>query len=97
MATTDECLLSIYTQAKIISEHLKRGFVRLLSSDAGSGIDWFPRLQLSTNQLAEKVQELFEKDYDIGEQYHQLLDGKWNQSVSISPLLGAFSDQCLSV
>ncbi|CAA7262063.1 unnamed protein product [Cyclocybe aegerita] len=32
----------------------------------------------STNQLADSVEEFFEKDYDIEVQYHSLLDGKWN-------------------
>ncbi|KAF6749792.1 hypothetical protein DFP72DRAFT_1073016 [Ephemerocybe angulata] len=34
--------------------------------------------RLSTNELAETVQKLFEVDYDIETQYHQLLNGKWN-------------------
>ncbi|TFK36601.1 hypothetical protein BDQ12DRAFT_667737 [Crucibulum laeve] len=31
----------------------------------------------SVNSLADKVEQLFEKDYDIETQYHTLLDGKW--------------------
>ncbi|KAF8154169.1 hypothetical protein B0H34DRAFT_720746 [Crassisporium funariophilum] len=34
--------------------------------------------RLSTNQLADTVEQLFEKDYDIEQQYDTLLDGKWN-------------------
>ncbi|KAF9529105.1 hypothetical protein CPB83DRAFT_283981 [Crepidotus variabilis] len=34
--------------------------------------------RLSTNQLADQVEEYFEKDFDIEQQYHNLLDGKWD-------------------
>lgn len=34
--------------------------------------------QLSTNQLADTVEELFENDYNIEEQYHTLLNGELN-------------------
>ncbi|KAF8656146.1 hypothetical protein AX16_002748 [Volvariella volvacea WC 439] len=34
--------------------------------------------RLSTNALADKVQELFDLDYDMETAYHSLLDGKWN-------------------
>ena len=34
--------------------------------------------QLSTNQLADTVEELFEKDYNIEQQYHSLLNGELN-------------------
>jgi hypothetical protein len=34
--------------------------------------------RLSTNQLADTVETLFEKDFDIETQYHTILDGKWN-------------------
>ena len=34
--------------------------------------------QLSTNQLADTVQELFENDYNIEQQYHTLLNGELN-------------------
>lgn len=34
--------------------------------------------RLSTNDLADKVQELFEVDYDLEDEYHTILDGKWN-------------------
>ena len=36
----------------------------------------------STNQYAEKVRELFQKDIDLTEDYHQLGDGKWNHMMS---------------
>ncbi|PFH48837.1 glycoside hydrolase family 115 protein [Amanita thiersii Skay4041] len=34
--------------------------------------------RLSANSLADQVEQLFETDYDIELQYHQLLDGKWD-------------------
>ncbi|KDQ08247.1 glycoside hydrolase family 115 protein [Botryobasidium botryosum FD-172 SS1] len=34
--------------------------------------------RLSTNNLADQVQALFESDYDLEDQYHKLLSGKWN-------------------
>jgi hypothetical protein len=33
----------------------------------------------SANQYADRVEELFEKDYDLEVEYHSLLDGKWDQ------------------
>ncbi|KAF5366813.1 hypothetical protein D9758_006550 [Tetrapyrgos nigripes] len=33
---------------------------------------------LSTNELGDLAQELFEKDFDFEEAYHSLLDGKWD-------------------
>lgn len=37
--------------------------------------------RLSTNDLATQVESLFAQDYDLEVQYHQLLDGKWDQYV----------------
>lgn len=37
--------------------------------------------RLSTNNLADQVQDLFAQDYDIENQYDELLDGKWKQYV----------------
>ncbi|THG97912.1 hypothetical protein EW026_g4183 [Hermanssonia centrifuga] len=34
--------------------------------------------RLSTNDYADQVETLFEQDYDLEQQYHQLLDGKWD-------------------
>ncbi|KAJ3733166.1 hypothetical protein DFJ43DRAFT_995830 [Lentinula guzmanii] len=34
--------------------------------------------RLSTNDLADQVQQLFEKDYDLEVEYHSILDGKWD-------------------
>ncbi|KAL1720290.1 GH115 alpha-glucuronidase [Schizophyllum commune] len=34
--------------------------------------------RLSTNDLADKVLELFEHDYDLEVEYHSILDGKWD-------------------
>ncbi|ESK93287.1 glycoside hydrolase family 115 protein [Moniliophthora roreri MCA 2997] len=34
--------------------------------------------RLSANGLADQVEELFEKDFDIETQYHSILDGKWD-------------------
>lgn len=34
--------------------------------------------RLSTNDLADTVEDLFERDNEFEEQYHDLLDGKWN-------------------
>ncbi|KAI0077007.1 hypothetical protein K474DRAFT_1707684 [Panus rudis PR-1116 ss-1] len=45
-----------------------------------SGLN-FARAQqarLSTNDLADQVEQLFEQDYDLETQYHSLLDGKWD-------------------
>lgn len=33
----------------------------------------------STNLLADRVLELLDADFDIAEEYHALVDGKWNQ------------------
>jgi hypothetical protein len=35
--------------------------------------------RLSANGLADQVSDLFEKDFDIETEYHQLLGGKWDQ------------------
>ena len=35
--------------------------------------------RLSTNEYAKQVEDLFERDYEIEQEYHGLLDGKWNQ------------------
>ena len=37
--------------------------------------------RLSANNLADEVQDLFEQDFDIETQYHELLGGKWDQCV----------------
>ncbi|KAL5526415.1 hypothetical protein ACEPAF_8138 [Sanghuangporus sanghuang] len=34
--------------------------------------------RLSTNNLADEVERLFERDYDIELEYHHLLNGKWD-------------------
>ncbi|CAL1698338.1 unnamed protein product [Somion occarium] len=34
--------------------------------------------RLSTNDFADQVEQLFDQDYDLEVQYHQLLDGKWD-------------------
>ncbi|KAF4586297.1 hypothetical protein EYR38_010572 [Pleurotus pulmonarius] len=34
--------------------------------------------RLSTNSLADQVEDLFMQDYDLETQYHSLLDGKWD-------------------
>ncbi|KAF4611503.1 hypothetical protein D9613_003870 [Agrocybe pediades] len=34
--------------------------------------------RLSTNQLADTVEQLFEKDFDFETQYHTMLNGKWD-------------------
>ncbi|KAJ3487914.1 hypothetical protein NLI96_g3210 [Meripilus lineatus] len=34
--------------------------------------------RLSTNDLADQVEQLFAQDYDIQTQYHELLNGKWD-------------------
>ncbi|KAJ8073009.1 hypothetical protein PM082_019877 [Marasmius tenuissimus] len=34
--------------------------------------------RLSANALADQVEELFEKDFDLETQYHSILDGKWD-------------------
>ncbi|KAF9481597.1 hypothetical protein BDN70DRAFT_517933 [Pholiota conissans] len=34
--------------------------------------------RLSANQLADTVEELFEKDFDFEQQYHTMLNGKWD-------------------
>ena len=35
--------------------------------------------RLSTNNLANEVEDLFTQDYSIESQYHSILDGKWDQ------------------
>lgn len=39
--------------------------------------------RLSTNDLADQVESLFEQDYEWELEYHQLLGGKWDQYVYI--------------
>lgn len=34
---------------------------------------------ISANRYAEYAMQAFEEDYNISEQYHHLLDGKWPQ------------------
>ncbi|KAH8117845.1 hypothetical protein DFH11DRAFT_1839415 [Phellopilus nigrolimitatus] len=34
--------------------------------------------RLSANDFADQVEELFEQDYELETEYHQLLDGKWD-------------------
>ncbi|KAF5375395.1 hypothetical protein D9615_007918 [Tricholomella constricta] len=34
--------------------------------------------RLSTNALADQAEKYFEQDFDLEDQYHSLLDGKWN-------------------
>lgn len=41
----------------------------------------------ATNLAARRVLELFDADFDLTEEYHALLDGKWNQIMS-QPHLG---------
>ena len=58
-------------------------------------------MQLSTNQLADTVEELFENDYNIEQQYHTLLNGELNFfSYNFLYLLNDFSigkwDQCVT-
>ena len=49
---------------------------------SGQNMLHISQARLSANGLADQVQSLFEQDYDIETQYHQLLDGKWDQYVS---------------
>jgi hypothetical protein len=35
--------------------------------------------KLSANDYGKQVEDLFERDYDLEDEYHKLLDGKWNQ------------------
>ncbi|KAL0562656.1 hypothetical protein V5O48_019428 [Marasmius crinis-equi] len=34
--------------------------------------------RLSANAMGDRVEELFEKDFDFEQQYHTMLDGKWD-------------------
>ncbi|KAF8586413.1 glycoside hydrolase family 115 protein [Ramaria rubella] len=45
---------------------------------AGKNNLYGSQARLSTNDLADQVEELFETDYDLEEEYHALLDGKWD-------------------
>ena len=49
------------------------------------------RTQLSTNQLADTVEELFENDYNIEQQYHTLLNGEFNLLIQFPHVLNGFS------
>lgn len=40
----------------------------------------------STNQHAQLAIEAFNRDGDLTDEFHALLDGKWNQYVSLYPL-----------
>lgn len=46
---------------------------------SGQNLLRISQARLSANDLADQVQDLFEQDYEIATQYHQLLDGKWDQ------------------
>ena len=57
--------------------------------------------QLSTNQLADTVEYLFENDYNIEQQYHTLLNGEIKfsamiASVPIERFLVGKWDQCVT-
>lgn len=41
--------------------------------------------RLSANDYATQVEQLFEMDYQLETEYHQLLDGKWDQCVFRNP------------
>ncbi|KAF8577643.1 glycoside hydrolase family 115 protein [Ramaria rubella] len=45
---------------------------------AGKNNLYGSQARLSTNDLADQVEELFETDYDLEAEYHSLLDGKWD-------------------
>ncbi|GJJ14027.1 hypothetical protein Clacol_008284 [Clathrus columnatus] len=45
---------------------------------AGRNNLYASQARLSTNNLADQVEELFETDYDLEVQYHSLLGGKWD-------------------
>lgn len=45
---------------------------------AGKNNLYGSQARLSTNALADQVQQLFEQDYDLEAEYHTLLDGKWD-------------------
>ena len=48
--------------------------------------------RLSTNDLADQVEALFEQDYDLELEYHQLLDGKPRHSNSYMNQLRLFQE-----
>lgn len=48
--------------------------------------------RLSANDYATQVEQLFDMDYQIETEYHQLLDGKWDQYVSIEANLLSLID-----
>ncbi|KAL1746590.1 GH115 alpha-glucuronidase [Schizophyllum fasciatum] len=45
---------------------------------AGMNNLYASQARFSTNDLADKVQALFEADYDLEERYHSIIDGKWD-------------------
>ncbi|KAK7045404.1 hypothetical protein VNI00_007657 [Paramarasmius palmivorus] len=49
--------------------------------------------RLSSNDLADQVEELFEKDFDIETEYHSILDGKWNHMMDQTPTDDEFNAQ----
>ena len=46
---------------------------------ACSSVTKLTGLQQTANTYADTVEKLFDKDYDIEQDYHKLLGGKWNQ------------------
>ncbi|KAG8897350.1 hypothetical protein FRC01_011368, partial [Tulasnella sp. 417] len=45
---------------------------------AGKNNLFASQARISTNDLADLAEKLFEADYDLEHQYHTMLDGKWN-------------------
>jgi hypothetical protein len=50
--------------------------------DAGLNALYASQARSQMNVKADSVEALFEQDADIRDQYHGLLDGKWNQMMS---------------
>ncbi|KAG8962878.1 hypothetical protein FRC03_003665, partial [Tulasnella sp. 419] len=75
---------SLSSAAKIAYFELVHHTVRSSSNlaniyvNAGRNNLYASQARISTNDLADLVEKLFEADYDIENQYHTMLDGKWN-------------------
>ncbi|KZS95513.1 hypothetical protein SISNIDRAFT_438997 [Sistotremastrum niveocremeum HHB9708] len=58
----------VQASANLAAIYIQAGYNNLRASQA----------RLSTNNLADEVQTLFEHDFDFETEYHTMLDGKWD-------------------
>jgi hypothetical protein len=57
----------------LLNMWISQGYNNLLATQAKN----------AANQWGSRVEDLFDHDYELETEYHTLLDGKWNQYVSV--------------